>query len=51
MINSVANYAYFVLAWFWAFCSAIAFSLACRLHLYRWFWNQIFTWKIQEMYF
>lgn len=31
--------------WLCWFCSAIAFSLACLLHLYLWFWNQIFTWK------
>lgn len=35
----------FFLTWFCAFCSAIAFSLAWRLHLYRWFWNQILTYK------
>lgn len=32
-----------LITWFWAFCSAIAFSFACLLHLYRWFWNHIFT--------
>lgn len=31
--------------WLCWFCSAIAFSFACLLHLYLWFWNQIFTWK------
>lgn len=32
-----------LLTWLCWFCSAMAFSFACRLHLYRWFWNQIFT--------
>lgn len=31
--------------WLCWFCSAIAFSLACRLHLYLWFWNHILTWN------
>lgn len=38
--------------WLCWFCSAIAFSLAWRLHLYRWFWNQIFTlnWKKRTIF-
>lgn len=31
------------LTWLCWFCSAMAFSLACLLHLYLWFWNHIFT--------